>query len=164
MELEESEYKQFENFFFIVFEPNPVKDIVRVWIDGGYLRFTYKREKFYKIIQTLVNDDAMNAVHLASTYYGGFFLFNRQQCSVTRLSNASEKNVHLLSHLHKDIMNAKDEGSSYADVNFAERANDYLAQCDLAIPTSKVGYANRVNKKSGTVAYNVPTDGRYKPY
>ena len=144
--------KQIDNFYFIIFQPNPVADIVHIWIDDGSLSMILMRDRFYNLIRAILGESAESSVHKACTDYGDFFYLDRQRGMVKPLNNVSEKNFLNLSKLHDDIEAAKGDTSDY---NFFGRVQDYLAGNDQFItPVSHPKNKPIVNASAGYADYS----------
>ena len=51
---QDPEEKAIENFYFLIFYADPVKDLAYIWIDDGKVHLVIKRDKFYKLIKSIV--------------------------------------------------------------------------------------------------------------
>lgn len=81
-EIEEEEFDKLNQFLFIVWQPNPQRDIVRITLDDGSIRMTMKRQKFFDIIGKILDDTLLFEAQKVkfrikeslNTYGGNFFL------------------------------------------------------------------------------------------
>ncbi len=93
---EEPDLEQFNNFYFIVFEPNPRRKNVKVLFDGEVTAY-YSLEQFLEFIQKVCPNQFYNCKD-ASHYYGDTFLIDRVSNSFKKLQFSSkEENIKLLS-------------------------------------------------------------------
>lgn len=83
-----------KNFYFLIFQPNPAADNVRVIVDEGHLKFSMRRERFYNLIESVMGKSILGYVQNACTVYGEYFLLDRYAKTVQRL-HVTKVNEHL---------------------------------------------------------------------
>lgn len=86
---ENTEQEKLNDFYFLIFTANPTRDNVKIWVDGDKLTMVMKRDKFYNIIEKLIDYDTASSVHLACTTYGCFYQLDRFKKTVQKLHPAS---------------------------------------------------------------------------
>lgn len=90
------------NFFFIVFSANPSKDIVKVYVDEGKIRFIMKREKFLNLIKNHLGDTMRNACEPCLSEYGTFYIISRVDYTLRKLSFKNEMEKINPSKIYRD--------------------------------------------------------------
>lgn len=152
------------DFYFLVFSPNPAKNLVRVFIDDGTIRLWTNIDKFIKIIKLVMSDEIAQAVKSACTTYGCFFMIDRCENDIRKLNIKSEDNVINIKQLHNDIERAKKEGEK--DIALRER---FLAAVQTPVNErlsrqTKGNYLSG-NKFSSSIIYGSNQNyGSYRPY
>lgn len=75
-------------FLFIVWFPNPLKDIVRIILDDGSIKMTMKRDKFLKIMSDILNNTFLKEcqytlfrIKESLNNYGGIYFYDRRENS-----------------------------------------------------------------------------------
>lgn len=147
---QDPEEKAIENFYFLIFYADPVKDLAYIWIDDGKVHLVIKRDKFYKLIKSIVGLKASYHVEKACQDYGTFFLFDRQKEIIKELSNCTENEKLQISKIHKDIMQAIED---------EKEKNKFQ-------PKSLNNKNKSINSQYGFINYSNHLDGiqQYKPY
>lgn len=74
------------NFYFIIFSSNPTKDIVRVIVDEGTIKFLMKREKFLNLIERHLGRQMRDGVEPCLYEYGTFYMISRVESTLRKLS------------------------------------------------------------------------------
>lgn len=150
------------DFFFLVFYPNPRKNIVRIIIDDGSIKLYTNTQKFIKIIEDIMNEKTAMIVKNCCETYGCYFVIDRCEGTVRKLNTTSDRNILSLKQLHNDIGIAKEAGES-DDVlreKYIETLNGFVEQ------KVKKGVENEVygNKYSSTIVYGQQPQQGYRPY
>lgn len=109
-----------DSCYFIIFMSNPLQDKVRAIVDGGEIKFTMKRQKFYELIRHLCGDNLVGQVYRACQDYGEFYILDRVGGSVKHLAPTFKNEKLCPTKVHKDI-----EARKHKD-NFYEFAEQYL--------------------------------------
>lgn len=90
------------NFYFLIFTADPSRDKVKIWVDDGSVKLYMKRDKFYDLIEKLIDYKTSQVVHEACTTYGCFYALDRVKKTVEKLhANAEHKHLNPA----KDFMN-----------------------------------------------------------
>ena len=73
-------------FVFLLYFVNPVKDNVRIILDDGTIKFYMKRDKFLKIMEDLLNETLLKEcqytlfrIKESLNVYGGIFHYDRKE-------------------------------------------------------------------------------------
>lgn len=150
------------DFFFLVFHPNPRKNIVRIIIDDGSIKLFTNTPKFIKIIEDIMDEKTAMIVKNCCETYGCYYVIDRCEGSVRKLNVNSDRNILSLKQLHNDIEKAKEVGES-DDVlreKYIETLNGFIDQ------KVQKGVENKVygNKYSSTIIYGQQSQQGYRPY
>ena len=151
------------NFYFLIFSPNPTKNIVRVIIDDGSIKLWMNIDKFVQIIKIVVSPEMAQAVKAACVTYGCYFMIDRPYNKIRKLNITSEKNIINLKSIHDDIEYAKKNNKK--DEALRKR---FIATLDNNIldkikpqNTNKTSF---INDFSSTIIYNNYKNNTYRPY
>lgn len=150
------------DFFFLVFHPNPRKNIVRLIIDDGSIKLYTNIQKFIKIIEGIMNEKTGMIVKNCCETYGCYYVIDRCEGTVRKLNITSERSFLSLKQLHSDIEKAKEAGES-DDVlreKYIETLNGFVDQ-KLKKDTENKVYGN---KYSSTIVYGQQPQQGYRPY
>lgn len=150
------------DFFFLVFHPNPRKNIVRIIIDDGSIKLYTNTQKFIKIIESIMNEKTGMIVKNCCETYGCFYVIDRCEGTVRKLNITSEANILSLKQLHNDIEKAKEVGESDSVLRekYIETLDGFIDQ-KLKKGTENLVYGN---KFSSTIIYGQQTQKEYRPY
>lgn len=152
------------DFYFLIFTPNPARNMVRVFIDDGTIKLWTDINRFIQTIKIIMNEEIAQAVKAACTTYGCFFEIDRCDNSIRKLNIKSEENIINIKQLRKDIEGAKAAGEK--DEVLQKR---FLAAIQQPIQErlSRQTRGNSVaqSKFSSTIVYgDNPHYGGYRPY
>lgn len=111
-ELEEQTESLFQQFLFLVWQPNPARGTVKVFLDNGEVTLRLKNEKFISLIEDTLSDGCSKEVYanirgiiLSLNEYGCSFFYDRTNNILKQLNRIED-----LSKLSmKDIYNAERE-------------------------------------------------------
>lgn len=150
------------DFFFLIFHPNPRKNIVRIIIDDGSIKLFTNTQKFIKIIEGIMDEKTAMIVKNCCETYGCYYVIDRCEGTVRKLNINSDRSILSLKQLHNDIEKAKEVGES-DDVlreKYIETLNGFIDQ------KVQKGVENKVygNKYSSTIIYGQQSQQRYRPY
>lgn len=150
------------DFFFLIFVPNPNKNNVRIIIDDGTIKLYTNIPKFINIIKSTMDEETSIIVKNCCETYGCYYLIDRCDGSVRKLTNNPEEGVINLKQLHNDIMKAKEAGES----NDKLREEYVNALNDRTKNEMMKGMATGVtgNRYSATVVYGQQPTRGYRPY
>lgn len=151
------------DFFFLIFIPNPNKELVRIIIDDGTIKLYANTKKFINIIRSTMGEKSAIIAKNCCDTYGCYYLIDRCENLIRKLSTSSEDNVINLKNLHNDILAAKKAGEvdsklreSYMKTLNGNQNNELKkGQLDRSIT---------VDKYSSTIIYNQQKLGNYRPY
>lgn len=150
------------DFFFLVFHPNPRKNIVRIIIDDGSIKLYTNTQKFIKIIEGIMNEKTGMIVKNCCETYGCYYVIDRCEGTVRKLNITSERNILSLKQLHSEIEKAKEAGESDSVLRekYIETLNGFIDQ------KVKKGIESKVygNKYSSTIIYGQQSQQGYRPY
>lgn len=83
-DIEKEEMDKLNQFLFLIFQPNPARDTVRIILDDGTIKMTMKRAKFFNIIGQILDDTLLMEaqkikfrIKEALNTFGGNFYFDR---------------------------------------------------------------------------------------
>lgn len=92
-ELEEQTESLFQQFLFLVWQPNPAKGTVKVLLDNGEVTLRLKNEKFISLIEDTLSDGCSKEVYtnirgiiLSLNEYGCTFFYDRTNNILKRLN------------------------------------------------------------------------------
>jgi len=150
------------DFFFLIFHPNPRKNIVRIIIDDGSIKLFTNTPKFIKVIEGIMDEKTAMIVKNCCETYGCYYVIDRCEGTVRKLNINSDRNILSLKQLHNDIEKAKEVGES-DDVlreKYIETLNGFIDQ------KVQKGVENKFygNKYSSTIIYGQQSQQRYRPY
>lgn len=151
------------DFFFLIFIPNPNKEIVRIIIDDGSIKLYANTKKFISIIQKAMGDNTAIIAKNCCDTFGCYYLIDRCENLIRKLSMSSEDPVLNLKTLHNDIIDAKKAG----EVDNKLRTSYMKALNEASNNEIKKGQIDRTaaaNRFSSTIVYNQSTLGNYRPY
>jgi hypothetical protein len=84
VDIEKEEMDKLNQFLFLIFQPNPARDTVRIILDDGTIKMTMKRAKFFNIIGQILDDTLLMEaqkikfrIKEALNTFGGNFYFDR---------------------------------------------------------------------------------------
>lgn len=151
------------DFYFLIFMANPAKEIVRVIVDDGTIKFWTKIQKFVNIIKLIMSEEMSREVKLACESYGCFYLIDRCNNSIKKLSMKSEDNIINIKKLHDDIETAKKENKKDQELQqrFLTAINQPIME-RLSIKNKKD--LSFTNMYSGSILYGVKPMSGYRPY
>lgn len=150
------------DFYFILFSPNPNRNMVHIIVDDGTVKLYMNIKKFVSLIKQIVNENVSIIVRNCCDSYGGFYLIDRNEASVVKLSIDNEKDVLNLKDLHNDIMAAKESEDNSLIVR--QKYIEALTKTtDLEIKKgTKIGQMQ--NHYSATILYGQDIIKSYRPY
>lgn len=99
--------EQIKDFYFLILQPNPARDTVRVIVDEGAVKFTMRRDRFYDLIERLLDKDILGKIKNACTYYGDYFFVDRKSNSVQKLHPTFDNQKLNPAQIMKDIQAGK---------------------------------------------------------
>lgn len=122
-EIERRNEELFQQFLFLVWQPNPARENVKVRLDNGEISFTLRDEKFRQLVEsTLLADgcskevyDNVRRIELSLNEYGTTWLYDRTNNVLRELSRVdSLEKINM-----KDVHNIERE-KGIKDKNFQE--------------------------------------------
>ena len=151
------------DFYFLIFMANPAKEIVRVIVDDGTIKFWTKIPKLVNIIKLVMDENMARDVKLACESYGCFYLIDRCNNMMKKLSMKSEDSIINIKQLHNDIEIAKKENKKDQELQqrFLTAINQPILE-RLSLKNKKD--LSFTNKYSGSIFYGVKPMSGYRPY
>lgn len=151
------------DFYFIVFSPNPNKNIVRVIVDDGSVKLYMNVKKFVNTIKDIMNEKASIIVRNCCETYGSFYLIDRNNDLVLKLNTSDEKSFLNLKQLHDDIMTAKQVNDK--DVSLRNRYITALSEFSDQEIKRGTQLNSIQNPYSATIIYGQDVvRNNYRPY
>lgn len=102
-----------EQCYFIMYMSNPTKDSVRAVVDGGDVKFTMKRQRFYNLCKKLCGDSIEGPLYQSCQDYGEFYILDREAKTVKHLRPTFKNEKLNPSKVHKDVMNERHKDGFY---------------------------------------------------
>lgn len=151
------------DFYFLVFSPNPTKNIVHVLVDDGTIKLWINIDKFIKIVSLIMGSQITGVLKSACTTYGCFFMVDRCNNDVKKLNIKSEENIINIKQLHQDIEDAKKANKK--DQALCEQFLTAIQSPIKERLTKQTGNATFINGQNSTIVYGMQNNfGGYKPY
>lgn len=120
-------------------------------------------KKFVSLIKQIVDEKTSTIVRNCCDSYGGFYLIDRNEASVVKLTIDSEKGVLNLKDLHNDIMSAKQSDSKDAIVR--QKYIEALTKTTEREIKKGTKTGQMQNPYSSTIIYGQDIiNGPYRPY
>ena len=147
-DIEQEEIDKLNQFLFIIFQPNPTRDVVRIILDDGTIKMTMRREKFFNIISQILDDTLLIEaqkikfrIKEALNIFGGSFYFDRYNLEFKELGEASIEKKVSPQELRRDFESA---GKTLDVMNqLYERNRAEWEQKIISIPESPKKYKNK---------------------
>ena len=151
------------DFFFLIFQPKPDKNIVRVIIDDGSIKLYTNIPKFVKIIESTMGEKASIIAKNCCETYGCFYLIDRCKDDIMKLNINTENDTINLKQLHNDILKAKSNNESDDSLRekYLKTLNDRM---NPALMKGSSVDNSAINRFSSTIVYGQPRTRTYRPY
>lgn len=125
--VDKSEHK---HFFFLIYSSNPVRDNVRMYIDGDSALTVMRREAFINLIINTVGYQIEAAVKETLNTYGTFWVLDRQNSTVARVAISGTDDIRNI----REMMNR--------DSQYHTPQKERERQSDTINPAEDLAYAN----------------------
>lgn len=151
------------DFFFLIFQPKPDRNIVRVIIDDGSIKLYTNIQKFVKIIESTMGEKASIIARNCCETYGCFYLIDRCKDDIMKLNINTENDLINLKQLHNDILKAKaaNESDDSLREKYIKSLNERMNPALMKGSTVNTISGNRY---SSTIIYGQQPKRDYRPY
>jgi len=113
--LTQAEFNAINTFYFMVFQPNPSKDRVKIWIDDGSLKVSMKRSKYIDLCVSLIGIKIQDNLSMALEEVGSFFILDRELGTIKHLQVGSEKEAFNVKKIFDENHKMDNRKSTFAD-------------------------------------------------
>ena len=159
---EQEEDNLLGNYFLMIFQPNPMRQTIRVIIDDKVLVTTIKKEKFLNILKDTIPYQLQQRCEYYTNEYGSWFMIDRLENTVIELQSFNEEEPLLIKDIRRDVSKEREQSKQNGVDGIYESARNSFLENVL----SKVSiFAN--NKKSliGNTGYiNYSEKNKKKKY
>ena len=129
-DIEKDEMDKLNQFLFLIFQPNPARDTVRIILDDGTIKITMKRTKFFNIIGQILDDTLLMEaqkikfrIKEALNTFGGNFYFDRYNLQFRELG---EKPIDKKVSPHENDICGEERRGNIMDQLFEKNRTEYL--------------------------------------
>lgn len=133
-ELEEEHLSALVNCFILVWQSNPLKNVVKLILDGGENTFYIKRERFIEVMSDILytssNIHYLNIIAMIKTSlddYGNFFMFNKQTQELRQLVKVDDE----LNEVKEDLARLKKNDSESFTEQLDPQTTDKIFEMDM---------------------------------
>ena len=122
----------YKHFFFLIYSSNPLRNIVRMYIDGDISLTVLRHEAFINLIIDTVGYQIEAAVKETLNTYGTYWVLDRQNSTVMRVAVSGTDDIrNIREMMNRDSQYHTPEKQREGDtINPAE----HLAYADLDLP------------------------------
>lgn len=129
-DIEKDEMDKLNQFLFLIFQPNPARDTVRIILDDGTIKMVMKRAKFFNIIGQILDDTLLMEaqkikfrIKEALNTFGGNFYFDRYNLQFRELG---EKPIDKKVSPHENDIGSEERRGNIMDQLFEKNRTEYL--------------------------------------
>lgn len=144
-ELEEEHLSELINCFILVWQSNPTRNCVKLYLDGGENTFYLKRDRFVEMISDILyssrNKEVLKIIAMIKTSlddYGNYFEFNKQTQQIRQLSSIKDVKKEIQQELSRNNKKDQNEFVEEADMNVSENIADMDMKDNLRQKTKKI--------------------------
>lgn len=126
---EEKELQELNSFYILTFSPNPDRDNVKVWIPTSGYETTMRRSKFIQVIDSITDGKLHATLKTVCTYYGGYYMIDRQQCICKPLTNLGDTTNYASKGIRDQLsILEKQANRNHEKTPFSDYSNIFIKQ------------------------------------